>query len=165
MTWCLKRLKANTVNQILIQLVGWLVVFFFLVFFFFFLVYQSFETIFQSISGRLPKRGRKRREKINESKNVQTTRIRTHCKCSRPLPYYQPNLKDDPVLEVYPAPSHHPTTRVLIQRNLGKHCLLRFLCLGINISPSHLQSTSQTTTKTEPCRTFVLNYINDLSNL
>ena len=29
-----------------------------------------FETVFQSISGRLPKRGRKRREKIEESKNV-----------------------------------------------------------------------------------------------
>ena len=28
----------------------------------------------QSISGRLPKRGRKRRERIEESKNVQTTR-------------------------------------------------------------------------------------------
>ena len=32
-----------------------------------------FETVFQSMSGRLPERGRKRREKIEESKNVQTT--------------------------------------------------------------------------------------------
>ena len=31
------------------------------------------EKVFQSISGRLPKRGRKRRERIDESKNVQTT--------------------------------------------------------------------------------------------
>ena len=30
-------------------------------------------TVFQSISGRLPERGRKRREKIEESKTVQTT--------------------------------------------------------------------------------------------
>ena len=41
--------------------------------FFFFLAYRPFETVFQSISGRLPKRGRKRRERIDESKNVQTT--------------------------------------------------------------------------------------------
>ena len=37
--------------------VGWL-----------FWVKRSFETIFQSISDRLPKRGRKRREQIDESK-------------------------------------------------------------------------------------------------
>ena len=39
--------------------VGWL-----------FWVQRSFETVLQSISGRLPKRGRQRREKIDESKNV-----------------------------------------------------------------------------------------------
>ena len=44
-------------------LVGWLVVF----------GLRPFETVFQSISGHLPKRGRKRRERIEESKNVQTT--------------------------------------------------------------------------------------------
>ena len=38
-------------------LVGWLVV-----------LKRPFETVFQSISGRLPKRGRKRRERIDESK-------------------------------------------------------------------------------------------------
>ena len=32
-----------------------------------------FETVFQSISGRLPERGRKRRERIEASKNVKTT--------------------------------------------------------------------------------------------
>ena len=57
-----------------IWLVGWL-----------FWVYRPFETIFQSISDRLPKRGRKRREKIDESKNVQTTATRTYCKRNRPL--------------------------------------------------------------------------------
>ena len=36
-----------------------------------------FDTVFQSISGRLPKRGRKRRERIDESINVQTTPSRT----------------------------------------------------------------------------------------
>ena len=44
-----------------------------------------------TISGRLPKRGRKRRERIDESKNVQTTPTRTYCKCSRPLPYCNSN--------------------------------------------------------------------------
>ena len=34
----------------------------------------------------LPERGRKKREMIDESKNVQT--IRTYCKCCRPLPCY-----------------------------------------------------------------------------
>ena len=35
--------------------------------------FTALETVFQSISGRLPKSGRKRRERIDESKNVQTT--------------------------------------------------------------------------------------------
>ena len=34
---------------------------------------RPFETVFQSISSRLPERGRKKREKIDERKNVQTT--------------------------------------------------------------------------------------------
>ena len=58
------------------RLVGW-----------FFWVYWPFETVFQSIWGRLSQRGRKRRERIDESKNVQTTPTRTYCECSRPLPY------------------------------------------------------------------------------
>ena len=44
------------------QRVGWL-----------FWIYRPFETIFQSISDRLPERGRKKREVIDERKNVQTT--------------------------------------------------------------------------------------------
>ena len=45
------------------------------------------------------------------------------------------------------------------QRNLSKHCLRRFLCLNIKVLPSHMaKSTSKTTTKTGPCRTFVLMY-------
>ena len=63
-------------------LVGWL-----------FWVYRPFGTVFQFISGRLPERGRKKREKIEESKNVQTTPTRTHCKCNGPLPYYHPNCR------------------------------------------------------------------------
>ena len=60
--------------------IGWLI-----------LVERPFETIFQSISGRLPRTGRKNREKIDERKNVQTTPARTYCKRNRPLPYYHPN--------------------------------------------------------------------------
>ena len=61
-------------------LVGWLL-----------WAYRPFDTVFQSISGRLPKRERKRKERIDESKNVQTTPTRTYCKRSRPLPYPNPN--------------------------------------------------------------------------
>ena len=63
-------------------LVGWL-----------FWVLRPFETAFQSISGRLPERERKRREKTEESKNVQTTPSRTYCKRNRPLPYYHPSCR------------------------------------------------------------------------
>ena len=51
-----------------------------------------------------------RRETTDGSKNVQLTPIRTHRKRSRPLPHHYPNLQDAPALEVYPAPSHRPTT-------------------------------------------------------
>ena len=39
----------------------------------------------------LPGRGRKKREVIDERKNVQTTPTRTYCKRNRPLPYYNLN--------------------------------------------------------------------------
>ena len=73
-----------------------------------FWVYQPFETIFQSISGHLPKRGRKRRERIDESKNVQTTPTRTYCKCSKPLPYCNPNCRTP---RRWKLTQHHRTTR------------------------------------------------------
>ena len=53
---------------------GWLVV----------LGLRPFETVFQSISGRLPERGRKKREMIDERKNVRTTPSRTYCKRRTP---------------------------------------------------------------------------------
>ena len=49
------------------------------------------ETIFQSISGRLLKRGRKKREMIDERNLVQTTPTHTNWKRSKPLPYSNPN--------------------------------------------------------------------------
>ena len=81
-------------------LIGWLVV----------LGLTAFEIVFQSISGRLPKSGRKKKEMIDETKNVQTTPTRTFCKRSRPLSYSNPNKQDALALQVYPAPSRHPTT-------------------------------------------------------
>ena len=56
-------------------LVGWL-----------FWVERPFETVFQSISGRLQRERRKRRERTDESKNVQTTLTHTYCKCRGPCP-------------------------------------------------------------------------------
>ena len=78
-------------------LVGWL-----------FWILRPFETVFQSISGRLPKRGRNRKERIDESKNVQTTPTRTHCMCSRPLPYYYPNCRTP---QHWKFTQHHQTTQ------------------------------------------------------
>ena len=54
---------------------------------------RPFETVFQSISGRLPERGRKKRERTEQGKNVRTTPTRTYCKRKRPLLYYHPNCR------------------------------------------------------------------------
>ena len=51
---------------------------------------ETFETYF-SLYRAVSERGRKKGEKIDELKNVQTTPIRTYCKRNRPLPYYYPN--------------------------------------------------------------------------
>ena len=68
------------VPDYLAKLVGWL-----------FWAYRPFETIFQSISGRLPERGRNKREMIDERKKCPNNPTRTYCKCSRPLPSYYSN--------------------------------------------------------------------------
>ena len=47
---------------------------------------RQYFSLYRAVSQREGDRG----EKIDESKNVQTTPTRTHCKRSRPLPYYQP---------------------------------------------------------------------------
>ena len=46
-----------------------------------------------SLYWAVSQRGRKKREKTDERKNVKTTPTRTYCKCNRPLPYYYPNVK------------------------------------------------------------------------
>ena len=79
-------------------LVGWLVV-------------LGLTALWDSISvhiGPSPKRGRKRRERIDESKTVQTTPTRTYCKCSRPLSYYNPNCRTP---RHWKFTQHHRTTR------------------------------------------------------
>ena len=59
-------------------------------------------------TNRLPKRGRQRTERIVESKNVQTTPTRTHCKRSRPLPCSNPNCRTP---RHWKFTQHHRTTR------------------------------------------------------
>ena len=75
------RCPTNLDDSGAMGLLGWLVV----------LGLRPFETVFQSILGRLPEKGRKKREMIDERKNVQTTPVRTYCKHRRPLPYSTPN--------------------------------------------------------------------------
>ena len=45
---------------------------------------------------------------MDESKNVQTTPTRTYCKCSRPLPYCNPNCRTP---RNWKFTQHHRTTR------------------------------------------------------
>ena len=61
-----------------------------------------------SLYRALPKRGRKRTERIDESKNVQTTPIRTYCKRSKPLAYWNPNCRTP---RHWKFTQHHRTTR------------------------------------------------------
>ena len=49
--------------------------------------FRQYFSLYRTVSQRQGER----KEKIGESKNVQTTPTRTYCKRSRPLPYYQPN--------------------------------------------------------------------------
>ena len=83
--------------------VGWL-----------FWILRPFKTIFQLISGRLPERGRKKREMIDKRKNVQTTTFRTYCSTVGPRPTIILALLLSKLVgctgtESYPAPSPGPT--------------------------------------------------------
>ena len=66
---------------------------------------RQYFSLYRAVS---QKRGRKRREWIDESKNVQTTPTRTYCKCSRPLPYCNPNCRTP---QHWKFTQHHRTTR------------------------------------------------------
>ena len=65
---------------------------------------RQYFSLYRAVS----QRGRKRRERIDESKNVQTTPTRTYCKCSRPLPYCNPNCRTP---RHWKFTQHHRTTR------------------------------------------------------
>ena len=67
---------------------------------------RQYFSLYRAVS----QREGERRERIDESKNVQTTPIRTYCKRNGPLPYCYQICRTPPALEGYPAPSHHPTT-------------------------------------------------------
>ena len=69
-----------------------------------FWVQRPFQTVFQSISGRLQKRGRKRRERIDKSKNVQTT---------PPLPTANALCPCSTVIEIVVSPAIGPCPTVI----------------------------------------------------
>ena len=76
-------------------------------------------------------RGRKKRQKIDERKNVQTTPTHTLCKRNTPLPYFYPNKWDAPALKVYPAPPDHPLRTGLRRLSLS---LNLSVCLSVSLS-------------------------------
>ena len=89
-------------------LVGWL-----------FWAYRPFETVFQSISGRLPERGRKR-EMTDERKNVQTTPHPHLLQAQKALALLRSKLVGRPSTGSLPstiAPPDHP--RLLLGVGLG----------------------------------------------
>ena len=76
-------------------------------------------------------RGRKKREKTDEIKNVQTTPSHTLCKrIVRPCPTI---IQISGTLKVYPAPSHHPTTPSGLDFD-DSLSLSQSLCLSVCLS-------------------------------
>ena len=67
---------------------------------------RQYFSLYRAVS----QRGRKRRERTDESKNIQTTPTRTYCQCSRPLPYWNPNCRTP---KHWKFTQHHRTTRPL----------------------------------------------------
>ena len=74
---------------------------------------RQYFSLYRAIS----QREGERRERIDESKNVQTTPIRTYCKRSRPLPYCNPNCRTPPH---WKFTQHHRTTRPPLNPGSGK---------------------------------------------
>ena len=66
---------------------------------------RQYFSLYRAVSQR---EGERRRERIDECKNVQTTPTRTYCKRSRPLPYYHPNCRTP---RHWKLTQHHRTTR------------------------------------------------------
>ena len=71
---------------------------------------RQYFSLYRAVSQR---EGERKEKRQTREKNVQTTPTRTYCKYNRPLPYCNPNQQDVPALEIYPAPSHHPTTPMI----------------------------------------------------
>ena len=65
---------------------------------------RQYFSLYRAVS----QREGERRERIDESKNVQTTPTRTYCKHNRPLPYYHPNCRTP---RHWKLTQHHRTTR------------------------------------------------------
>ena len=66
---------------------------------------RQYFSLYRAVSQR---EGRKRKERIDENKNVQTSPTCTYCKCSRPLPYCNPNCKTP---RHWKFTQHHRITR------------------------------------------------------
>ena len=68
---------------------------------------REYFSLYRAVS----QRGRKRTGRIDESKNVLKKPTRTYCKCSRPLPYCNPNCRTPRGTGSLPrtiAPPDHP---------------------------------------------------------
>ena len=78
---------------------------------------RQYSSLYQAVSKR--ERERKRRKKIEESKNVQTTPTRTYCKDRRPFAYCHPNCRTP---RIWKSTQDHRATRPppLQMRNTAK---------------------------------------------
>ena len=65
---------------------------------------RQYFSLYRAVSQKEGERG----ERIDESKNVQTTPTRTYCKRNRPLPYCNPNCRTP---RHWKFTQHHRTTR------------------------------------------------------
>ena len=65
---------------------------------------RQYFSLYRAVS----QRGGERGERIDESKNVQTTPTRTYCKGNRPMPYCDPNCRTP---RHWKFSQHHRTTR------------------------------------------------------
>ena len=65
---------------------------------------RQYFSLYRAVSQREGERG----ERIDESKNVQTTPTRTYCKRNRPLPYCNQNCR---MPQHWKVTQHHRTTR------------------------------------------------------
>ena len=80
---------------------------------------RQYFSLYQAVSQREGERG----ERIDESKNVQTTPTRTYCKCSKPLPYFNPNRR---MPRHWKFTQYHRTTRppplIIVKHSVTERC-------------------------------------------